>query len=97
MGLLTESFKTVVVLTRDMDGMIYDKNTDTWLPATPESLIAADAAIGGTVSAMMDMVPFPIAIDIFGIISFDISRDKIDTALDKVRAVIRDYVTATTA
>ena len=96
MGLLTESFKTVVTLTRDMDGMIYDKSTDTWLPATPESLAAADTAIGETMSAMMDMVPFPIQTSIMGIISLDISRAQMDTALDKVRAAIRDYVTATT-
>jgi len=96
MGLLTESFRTVVQLTRDMDGMVYDKNTDTWLPATADSLIAADAAIGGTVSAMMDMVPFPIQTSIMGIISLDISRTQMDTALDKVRVIIRDYVTATT-
>jgi len=97
MGILTESFKTVVSLTRDMDGMIYDKNTDSWLPATEESLAAADTAIGETVSAMMDMVPFPISISIFGILSFDISRDQMDIALDKVRAAIRTYVGATTA
>ena len=96
MGLLTESFRTIVTLTRDMDGMIYDKNTDTWLPATADSLIAADAAIGGTVSAMMDMVPFPIQTSIMGIISLNISRAQMDAALDKVRTAIRDYVTATT-
>ena len=97
MGLLTESFRTVVTLTRDMDGQIYNKTADTWYPATPESLIAADTAIGGTVSAMMDMVPFPIQTSIMGIISLNITRVQMDTALDKVRAAIRDYVTITTA
>ena len=96
MGILTESFITVVTVTRELDGKIYDAATDSWLPATAESLAAADTAVGATISALLDVVPFPISLSILGIIKFDIDRTTMETSLFKIKDAIRVYVNATT-
>ena len=96
MGLLTEAFMTVVELTRKVDGRIYDTETNNWLPATTESLASADDTIKEVISAMTDMVPFPIQANVLGIIQLDISRSQMDVMLDKVRATVRNYALITT-
>ncbi len=97
MGVLTESFNTIVTITRDLDGRIWNQETQTWEPATQESLLAADTAIGETISAMLDVVPFPLSLSIMGIIQFDVDRTSLENALFKVKDAIRNYVTATTS
>ena len=97
MGLLTESFVTVVTITRELDGRIFDYASQTWLPATEVSKVAADTAIGETISAIVDLVPFPLEISLFGIVKFDIDRGQMDASLSKIQNAIRIYVGVTTS
>jgi hypothetical protein len=96
MGILSEAFVTVIDVTRELDGKIYDIATDSWLPATTESLAAADTAVGETISALLDVVPFPIEVSILGIVKFNVDYSTMQTSLFKVKDAIRTYVNATT-
>ena len=79
MGLLTESLITLIELTKTLHGEGIDPTI-------------ADTAIKEVVSAVVDMVPFPIQASVLGIIQLNISRAEMDTALDKIRAAIKTYV-----
>ena len=95
MGILVEGFQTIVSVTRDLDGKIWDSETQTWLPATPETKEAAAQAIRGTLNAMLDLLPFPMALDILGVIQINIDKSQMETTLTKIQATVTDYVAAT--
>ena len=94
-GILTQAFVTVVQITRELDGKIWDYPSQLWLPPTTESEQAADDAITGTMEAMLDLLPFPIEASIFGIVQISVNRGQMDTAMDKIQAAVKAYVAAT--
>ena len=94
-GILTQAFVTVVQITRELDGRIWDYPSQLWLPPTEDSETAAHDAISGTVEAMLDLLPFPIEASIFGIVNINVNRGQMDTAMGKVQAAVRAYVNAT--
>jgi hypothetical protein len=95
MGILSEAFTTVVEVQRTMDGKIWDYATQKWLSPTPASLTAADTAVTATLGAMIDLLPFPISASVLGIITLNVTRAQMDTAIGKIQAAVKAYVAAT--
>jgi hypothetical protein len=95
MGILSEAFTTVVDVQRNLDGKIWDYNTQKYIAPTTASLAAADTAITATLGAMCDLVPFPIAASVFGLVNINITRTAFDASLAKVQAAVKAYVAAT--
>ena len=95
MGILAEAFTTVVEVQRNMDGKIWDYTAQKWIAPTPASITAADVAVSATLGAMVDLIPFPIAADVLGLIKLNITRAQMDTAISKIQAAVKAYVSAT--
>jgi len=95
MGLISEAFLTLASLHREIDGKIWDYTTQSWLPPTSVSEAAADQAITDTMSAALDLVPFPINLDVLGIIQINVDRSKMDTLVGKVQTAMKNYAEAT--
>ncbi len=97
MGIIVEGIKTIITLDREINGKIWDPVNEIWLPATVESEEAADQAIGGILSSMLDLVPFPIEVNVLGIVQLNIGRVDMQTTLGKIHRVLKTYIQATTA
>jgi len=95
MGILSEAFTTVVEVQRTMDGKIWDYTTQKFIAPTPASLTAADVAVSATLGAMVDLLPFPISTSLLGIITLNVSRAQMDTAISKIQTAVKVYVAAT--
>jgi hypothetical protein len=94
-GLLSEGFVTLISVQRELDGKVWDYATQKWLPPTPESLAAADAAVIETVGAVVDLIPFPIQTSVLGVINLSVSRAAMDAAIAKIQSAVKVYVAAT--
>jgi len=95
MGILAEAFTTVVEVQRTMDGKIFDYTTQKFIAPTPASLTAADVAVTATLEAMLDLLPFPISASVLGIITLNVTRTQMDTAVAKIQTAVKTYVAAT--
>jgi hypothetical protein len=95
MGLITEGFSTVVEVTRQLDGRIWDYATQSWIAPTEVSIQAANTAVDEIVASFLDLIPFPISASVLGIFTLTVDRAKMEGVLDKVQGAVRKYVNAT--
>jgi len=95
MGTISDMFNSIIEVQRTLDGRIWDYNTQKWLPPTAASLTAADSAVSSSLGAMIDLIPFPLSINMLGIITINITRTQMDSSVSKIQAAIKAYVAAT--
>ncbi len=95
-NLIRDGLVTMRQVTEVLDGSIWDPVEKVWLPATPESLAAANEAVIGFASKGLDLLEFPLEFSFMGI-TIEINREAMDLFVESAQAIMRIYVQHTTA